>query len=142
MLMMILAYHYARNAECHRRKVGAVIVGRDGDVLYLGKNGCGLGTCQRPVGCKPGEKLEYCAGYHAEERALQAAKDSMGDVRGCTMYVTVKPCLHCAQLIAKAGLKRVVYHIDYPSEGTAELRWEAGVELEQGGMDFGEKMGM
>jgi len=73
---------------------------------------------------------------HAEAEALAQAGD---DARGATAYVTLEPCAHrsergpaCADLLAEAGLARVVVGIGDPDSRTAGagLRrlQEAGIE--------------
>jgi diaminohydroxyphosphoribosylaminopyrimidine deaminase / 5-amino-6-(5-phosphoribosylamino)uracil reductase len=97
--------------------VGAVIV-RDGEVLGEG----------------------YHAGYgepHAEVAALEAC--GAVDPLGATLYVTLEPCCHtgrtppCTDAILRAGIARVVFASDDPSEkasgrGLGILRDE-GVEV-------------
>jgi diaminohydroxyphosphoribosylaminopyrimidine deaminase/5-amino-6-(5-phosphoribosylamino)uracil reductase len=73
---------------------------------------------------------------HAEALALEQAGDA---ARGATLYVTLEPCAHasergpaCADLIAEAGLARVVAGVEDPDPrtaggGLARLR-EAGIE--------------
>jgi diaminohydroxyphosphoribosylaminopyrimidine deaminase/5-amino-6-(5-phosphoribosylamino)uracil reductase len=75
---------------------------------------------------------------HAEAVALAQAGEA---ARGATLYVTLEPCAHrgergpaCADLVAEAGLARVVAGIEDPDprtagEGLARLR-TAGIEVE------------
>ena len=48
---------------------------------------------------------------HAEIEAINNACNALGDWRldGCTMYVTLEPCLMCAGAIANARIKEVVF---------------------------------
>lgn len=48
---------------------------------------------------------------HAEIQAITAAAQRMGGkyLQGCTIYVTVEPCLMCAGAIGWAQIARVVY---------------------------------
>ena len=50
-------------------------------------------------------------------------------VDGATMYVTHRPCVICTKLLINAGIKRVVYGVEYPDEFSVELLKEAGIEL-------------
>ncbi len=98
--------------------VGAIIV-NEGVVLGRGWTGTG----GRP---------------HAEALALEQAGDA---ARGATLYVTLEPCAHrsprgpaCADLVAEAGLARVVVGCGDPDprtngKGIAKLR-EAGIGVE------------
>lgn len=68
---MKLAYNYAEQSTCTRRKVGAVIV-RDGRILSAGYNGapsgithCTKETCLRTkLNIPSGERQEMCIGGH------------------------------------------------------------------------------
>lgn len=48
---------------------------------------------------------------HAEMQAITAATNALGGkyLDGCTLYVTVEPCVMCAGAIGWAQLRRVVY---------------------------------
>jgi diaminohydroxyphosphoribosylaminopyrimidine deaminase / 5-amino-6-(5-phosphoribosylamino)uracil reductase len=101
-------------------QVGAVILSPDGEVLAEGTHR-GAGT------------------PHAEVDALD--KLAPGAARGATAVVTLEPCNHtgrtgpCALALLTAGVARVVYALDDPTEtaagGAARLR-AAGVSVEGG----------
>jgi tRNA(adenine34) deaminase len=59
---------------------------------------------------------------HAEMIALTAAADYIGDWRlaGCTLYVTLEPCVMCAGAMVLARLKRVVYAATDAKAGACE----------------------
>jgi diaminohydroxyphosphoribosylaminopyrimidine deaminase / 5-amino-6-(5-phosphoribosylamino)uracil reductase len=78
---------------------------------------------------------------HAERAAIEDCRRRGEDPAGATIYVTLEPCAHsgrqppCAEAILEAGLGRVVYASDDPSEkasgrGPGMLR-DGGVEVEQ-----------
>lgn len=48
---------------------------------------------------------------HAEMQAITAAADSLGGkyLKGCTLYVTVEPCVMCAGALGWSQIERVVY---------------------------------
>ncbi len=76
--------------------VGALVISPDGDVVGEGYN-----TRERdrsPVG-------------HAEINALTAAAQTLDDNRldGCTLVVTLEPCVMCAGSIGQAGISTLVY---------------------------------
>lgn len=85
--------------------VGACIV-REGTVLALGRN-------QRE------RKDDVTA--HAEIEAIRKAQRVLGDWRleGCTMYVTLEPCLMCAGAIIQARIARLVFGAFDPKAGVA-----------------------
>jgi tRNA(adenine34) deaminase len=85
--------------------VGALVL-RDGAVLGEGWN--------RPIGtCDPTA--------HAEIIALRAAGVTSGDYRlsGCTLYVTLEPCIMCAAALVHARIARVVFGAWDPKAGAA-----------------------
>jgi len=50
---------------------------------------------------------------HAEVNVLMfAAKNGM-KTDGCTMYITLAPCIECSKLMIQAGIKEVVYESEY-----------------------------
>ena len=75
--------------------VGAVVV-RDGILLGAGHN---LRESRRtPVG-------------HAEIIAMDRAARTLGDwkLKGCTLYVTLEPCVMCTGACIQARLSRIVF---------------------------------
>lgn len=103
---MELALDVARDAG--RRDevpVGAVIV-RDGEVISTGANA--------PVS-------SHDPTAHAEIRAIRTASDKVCNYRltGCTLYVTLEPCLMCAGAIIHARIDRLVYGCSDPKGGAA-----------------------
>lgn len=83
--------------------VGAVVV-RDGQVIGRGYN-----------------RIEKCgdATAHAEIIAIGAASDSAGSWRlnGCTLYVTLEPCIMCLGAIMQSRIDAVVYGATDPRFG-------------------------
>jgi len=126
----------AEQSHCLRRKVGAVIV-RDGRAIALGVNGPGRGMeictiCSRD-GVPSGEKLNECYATHAEQAAIASAAFAGRPTRGCTMFVTHRPCSSCMKLIIAAGIKEVYFYYWYPDPLTDILAGAAGVKLIQMG---------
>ena len=79
-------------------------------------------------------------GLHAERAALEDCRARGADPAGATLYVTLEPCAHhgrqppCTEAILEAGIARVVYASDDPTEkaagrGPGVLR-DGGVEVE------------
>jgi len=56
---------------------------------------------------------------HAEMLAITAATQSLGGkyLTGCTLYVTVEPCVMCAGAIGWTQLGRIVWGADDPKRG-------------------------
>lgn len=85
-------------------KVGAIVVTPDGRQLSTGYNGFPIGVQENPEKWQRPIKYEYVV--HAEINALLNAPF---DVKGCTLYTTLKPCTACMGKILNAGIKRVVW---------------------------------
>jgi tRNA(adenine34) deaminase len=83
--------------------VGAVIV-RDGRIIAKAHN-------QRETLKDPTA--------HAEMIAITQAAEAVGGWRlaGCTMYVTLEPCVMCAGAIVLARIPRLVFGTDDPKAG-------------------------
>lgn len=86
--------------------VGAVVV-RDGEVIGRGRNG--------PV-------MAHDPTAHAEIMALRDAAARVGNYRlpGCTLYVTLEPCVMCVGAFMHARVDRVVYGATEPKSGAME----------------------
>lgn len=117
---MKLAYTYAEQSTCTRRKVGAVIA-KDKRQLSGGYNGapsgihhCTSETCLRTVNNIPsGERQELCIGGHAESNAIANAAEEGIALKGSTLYCTTYPCAYCSKIIVRAGIVRIVYAEGY-----------------------------
>ena len=56
---------------------------------------------------------------HAEIEVLKAAGQVLGtwNLEGCTLYVTLEPCLMCAGAIEQSRISTLIYGADDPQEG-------------------------
>jgi len=83
--------------------VGAVVV-CEGEIIATGFN--------QPIGT-------HDPTAHAEIVALRAAAAKVGNYRlpGCTLYVTLEPCVMCSGAMMHARLARVVYAATDPKTG-------------------------
>ncbi len=68
---------------------------------------------------------------HAElNSVLKAAKEGVS-LLGATLYVTLSPCLVCAEMLVAVGIQRVVYSTDYRcTHGLTRLQ-EADIVVEK-----------
>ncbi|MCC7080291.1 MAG: tRNA adenosine(34) deaminase TadA [Burkholderiales bacterium] len=99
-LALDLAAEAARRSEV---PVGAVVVHGD-DVVGRGFNA--------PISSRD-------PSAHAEMTALRAAARRLGNYRlpGCSLYVTLEPCVMCAGAIQHARIERLVYGARDPKTG-------------------------
>ncbi len=95
----------ARKAwEMDEVPVGAVIVAPAGDIIGRG--------CNQPI-------ASHDPTAHAEIVAVRQAAAHCGNYRlpGCTMYVTIEPCLMCLGALLQARIRRLVFGAADPKGG-------------------------
>lgn len=92
-------------AQAGEVPVGAVVV-QDGVAVATGANT---------------PRAHHDPTAHAEILALRGAARALGNYRleGCTLYVTLEPCLMCAGAMLHARLARVVFGAPDPKTGAA-----------------------
>ncbi len=136
---MNIAKVVASRSNCMKRHVAAVIV-KDRRVISTGYNGtprglknCNEGGCPRcNQFAEAGARLDECLCSHGEENALIQAAYHGISIKDAILYTTFAPCLMCAKMIINAGIKEVVYNIDYPLNDTAlNLFQQIGISLRQ-----------
>lgn len=89
-------------------KVGALILGKDGEGGPWGYNGAPRG-CYADEDHRFMERPEkYMWAEHAERNAIYTAARTGFRTVGCSIYVTHPPCMDCARAIVQAGIKRVI----------------------------------
>ncbi|MEI5099050.1 tRNA adenosine(34) deaminase TadA [Streptomyces sp. PmtG] len=92
--------------------VGAVVLSPDGEtVLARGHN-------EREAAEDPTA--------HAEVLALRRAAAALGSWRlpGCTLVVTLEPCVMCAGALVQSRVDRVVYGVRDEKAGAAGSQWD------------------
>jgi dCMP deaminase len=67
---------------------------------------------------------------HAEANAIVSAARQGARSDGADLYVTASPCHPCFQLLANAGVRRIVYTTSYRADnGVTSLAAQVGIEL-------------
>lgn len=133
---MAMAHLAAFRSKDPNTRVGACIVNPQKRVVGLGYNGF-------PHGCnddtypweRSGDYLETKYPYvvHAE---LNAILNSIQNLQGCSLYVSLFPCNECAKAVIQSGISKVYYESD-KYDGTdgniasKRMFTDAGVELIQ-----------
>lgn len=119
---MRIAHEVATRATCPRAAVGAVFT-FDNRILTTGYNGAATGQSHcTDQGCLMLDN--HCVRViHAEANAIVQAARAGVSLRGATVYCTLSPCVHCANLMIGVGVNRVVYTTEYftPMSATAFL---------------------
>lgn len=111
---MEMALAEARQAAARGEvPVGAVVVGPEGELLAADGN--------RTI-----ELADPSA--HAEMQAMRAAGGRLGNYRltGCTLYVTLEPCVMCAGAMVHARIGRLVYGAADPKTGAIASVYRIG----------------
>lgn len=133
---MGIAKMVALRSNCIKRKVAAVIV-KDLRIISTGYNGtprgvknCAEGGCPRCNNIEvSGKSLEDCYCSHAEENSIVQSAYHGVSIKESVLYTTFSPCLMCTKMIINAGIKEVVYNLDYPmSETSLQLLSQAGIQ--------------
>jgi dCMP deaminase len=138
-IYMELAGNLARRSHCVKMKVGSVIT-KDTRIVSLGYNGPPAGThnCDEEwpeTGCPRSDRGGCSLALHAEENAILYAAKNKVELEGCTLYVTLSPCLSCARTIFTTGIKKVYYLNSYseykgmPVDEGIEFLRKFGVEV-------------
>ncbi|MCM1006967.1 MAG: dCMP deaminase family protein [Ruminococcus flavefaciens] len=135
---MGIAMLSAERSKDNSTQVGACIVNSDKKIISVGYNGM-------PTGCMDDEMpwerdgetsldTKYPFVCHAELNAI--LNSNIGNLSGCTVYVTLFPCNECAKAIIQSGIKRVVYYSnkysDTESTKASRMLFEkCGVQTEE-----------
>jgi len=104
-----------------RTKIGAVIVGKDKEIVSTGYN-----SFPRGIEDNKKERQERPEKYywfeHAERNAIYNAALIGVSTKGCTMYLTCGiPCADCARGIINAGISKVFI---MKEGGAQSKKWE------------------
>jgi len=134
------AKHWMRHAQliasmspCPRGKVGAFIIDRNNNPISAGFNGpprkargtlCGGDTCTRTDQCVASGTSTEVGCHHAEMNAIANAVNKGVSLNGCSIVVSVSPCLMCAKMIHHAGISHVYIPMscNYLGDGVQYLR--------------------
>lgn len=106
----------AQKSICKKRKVGAIIVDKNGGVVGRGHN---RPTDNILLGCEDAEGKTNYNVVHAEADAIA----KMGAKRGDMMYISHLPCVNCTALIEAAQLKFTVVE-KFMKFDTGKLRYD------------------
>lgn len=136
-IYMDLAENLGLRSHCVKAKVGAVLT-KDTRIISLGYNGPPAGTHNCDLewpeqGCPRDSKGSCSLALHAEMNAILYASKNNVPIEGCTLYVTLSPCISCARIIFSTGIKRVIFKHSY-----AEYK---GIPNDEG-VDFLRKFGV
>lgn len=98
---------WARASKCPRKKVGCLILTESG-MQATGFNGHAVGGPNTWQGDEPNPEV-----VHAELNALGKMLEQGVSTKGAVVFTTLSPCIHCAKMLVRAGIKAVVYDETY-----------------------------
>lgn len=127
---MCFALHAARKSK-DSTKVGAILVGPDGEIRLTAYNGPPRGVDDLPERFERPAKYLYAS--HAEANLVAFAARAGISTKDCAVYATHFPCASCAKSMIQAGINVLVYgdgttktpQEDY--QAAREMMREAGV---------------
>src|SRR6056300_1889883 len=102
-----LAHQIKLKSKDERTQIGAVIVGKDKEIVSTGYNSFPRGIDDnKPLRQERPEKYYWFE--HAERNAIYNAARIGVSTKGCTMYLSCGiPCSDCARGIINAGIVRI-----------------------------------
>ena len=103
---MGFAEHAAKKSK-DSTKVGAVLVGPDGEIRLTGYNGPPRGVDDVPARRERPQK--YLFASHAEANLIAFAAREGIRTKDCTVYVTHMCCSACTRTLIQAGVRAVVF---------------------------------
>ena len=134
-----LAHTVKRKSKDNNTQIGAVIVGKDKEIVSTGYN-----SFPRGIDDKRRERQQRPEKYfwfeHAERNAIYNAARIGVSTKGCTMYLSCGvPCSDCARGIINSGIARIFCERggstsnaskwDESAERSWEMFDEAGVKV-------------
>ena len=125
-MFMQIADTVSKRSECTRKHVGAVLT-LSNRIIAIGYNGVLPNT-------PPEEGLDSDGNsktIHAEANIIAFCARHGIPTEGTTIYVTLQPCMKCAELLVQAGIKNVFYSEDYRCTDGLILLRRNGIEVEK-----------
>ena len=99
---------WVRSASKDRStKVGAIIVGLDGELVSTGYNGFPR-KINDNIDARHERPVKYDWTIHAENNAIYNAARIGSSTKNCTLYCSHTPCIHCLAAMIQAGISRIV----------------------------------
>lgn len=114
---MQLAIEEAKLAESiDEVPIGAIVVGADGEVISKAHN-------LRETSNSPSAHAEFLA-IESASKKLEAWR-----LTGCTVYVTLEPCIMCAGLMHQARIDKCVFGAYDKKAGAVSTLYEIGSDI-------------
>ncbi len=109
-IFMEEALKEARIAFSHGEVPVGAIIAKDGEIIGRGHNE---------------RESKNDISSHAEIEAIKEAEKTLGrwSLEGCSLYVTIEPCLMCSGAIKQARISSVFYGANDPSIGAVKSHY-------------------
>lgn len=116
-----IAQQVKEKSKDNNTKIGAVIVGKDKEIVSTGYNSFPRGIEDEKTK-RQSKPEKYFWFEHAERNAIYNAARIGVSTKGCTMYLTCDiPCADCARGIINAGISKIFIMRD---AGAQSKKWE------------------
>jgi dCMP deaminase len=116
-----IAQQVKEKSKDNNTKIGAVIVGKDKEIVSTGYNSFPRGIEDEKTK-RQSKPEKYFWFEHAERNAIYNAARIGVSTKGCTMYLTCGiPCADCARGIINAGISKIFIMRD---AGAQSKKWE------------------
>lgn len=107
-MFMDYAIRTSQESKCPRKQVGCIVVAESG-MIAPGLNGMASGGPNEWEYSEHGNEEVV----HAEMQALGKMLEQGVSAKNSSVYLTLSPCIHCAKLLVRAKVSRVVYLESY-----------------------------
>ena len=116
-----IAQQVKEKSKDNNTKIGAVIVGKDKEIVSTGYNSFPRGIEDEKTK-RQSKPEKYFWFEHAERNAIYNAARIGVSTKGCTMYLTCEtPCADCARGIINAGISKIFI---MRGAGAQSKKWE------------------
>lgn len=116
---MINAWEIAKESKCLKKKVGGVLVTKDGQILAKHYGSPLAENCKKCVRDTKSDKYygDECPSVHSEMKCIvDAYQQGYTDFSEMTVYITHGPCDACLKLCDLVGIRTVVYDQPYKTD--------------------------
>jgi dCMP deaminase len=102
-----MAYLVSQRSNDAQTKCGAVIVGKNNEILSTGYNGTIRNIDDNILPNLRPDKYMWM--IHAEHNAILNCARNGIKLDGTTIYVTGPPCIYCLQYIYQVGISKIIH---------------------------------
>lgn len=117
----------SQRSTCPRKKVGAILV-RDSRVISMGYNGV-LPHINPVYGIDP--ETGQSRTVHAEANVISFCAKHGIPTEGAWLFISLSPCMKCAELIVQSGIGRIYYKEEYRDNNGLLMIKSYGIECRQ-----------